>query len=104
MAGALARAKCSHRVFFLINALAYYSKNSIESCEFASMSCLLCNRMSSCGGACQHSMCNGAHIQKHFTARNVHIKISISQFSSVSPPGTKAAISQKWNGLSAPNF
>ena len=62
------------------------------------------NRASGCGGACQRSTCNGTRIRKHFNARNVRIKIAVSQFSSVQPPGTKAAISPKWNGLSAPNF
>ena len=46
----------------------------------------------------------GDRIRKHFSARNVRIKIAVSHFSSVRPPRTKAAISPKWNGLSAPNF
>ena len=36
------------------------------------------HRVSSCGGACQRSTCNGAHIRKHFTARNLRIKITVS--------------------------
>ena len=62
------------------------------------------HRVSSCGGACQRSTCNGARIRKHFSARKVRIKIGVSQISSVRPPGTKAAISPEWKGLSAPNF
>ena len=34
----------------------------------------------------------------------VYIKIAVSYYSSVEPPGSKAAISPKWNGLSASNF
>ena len=68
--------------------------------SFSQVLAFVYNRTSGCGGACQRSTCNGARIRKHFSAR----KIAVSQFSSVRPPGTKAAISPKWNGLSAQNF
>ena len=72
--------------------------------SFSQVLAFVYNRTSGCGGACQRSTCNGARKRKHFSARNVRIKIAVSQFSSVRPPDTKAAISPKWNGLSAPNF
>ena len=72
--------------------------------SFSQVLAFVYHRASSCGGACQRSTCNGARIRKHFTARNVRIKIAVSQFSSVRPPGTKAAISPEYNGLSTPNF
>ena len=72
--------------------------------SFSQVLAFVYNRTSGCGGACQRSTCNGARIRKHFSARNVRIQIAVSQFSSVRPPGTKAAISPKWNGLTAPNF
>ena len=71
---------------------------------FSQVLAFVYNRTSGCGGACQHSTCNGVRIRKHFSARNVRIKIAVSQFSSVRTPGTKAAISPEWNGLSTPNF
>ena len=72
--------------------------------SFSHVLAFVYNRASGCGGACQHSSCNRARTRKNFSACNVSIKISVSQFSSVRPPGTKAAISPKWSRLSAPNF
>ena len=41
---------------------------------------------------------------ENFSPRKSRKKIAISQISSTRPPGTKAAISPEWNGLSVPNF
>ena len=47
---------------------------------FSQVLAFVYHRASSCGGACQRSTCNGARIRKHFNARNVRIKIAVSQF------------------------
>ena len=41
---------------------------------------------------------------ENISPRKSRKKISVSQISSAQPPGTKAAISPEWNGLSVPNF